>query len=462
VRVEEIQADFIPETVTPPRRPLGFLRTLLTLASNPLEAWPEAVYETPYSSVPFLGRSTHFLRMPDHVKTVLVEEADAFAKSPFQLALLRPLTGAGLLTTEGEAWRFQRRASAPAFNIEALRALTPVFAAAGRSAAERILARQATTRAADMLEEMQRATLEVILDTILSGAGEAFSYDRVAGAVASYVETLGRPDMLDLLRAPAFVPRLRGGRGRKAAGLLRSAAEAAVGSRRSGAEARKDFLARLMEARDPETGVGLSDEALRDNVVTFIAAGHETTALALSYALYLIANAPQVQDRLAREAFAVCGEGPVTAATVEKLAFHEQVLKEAMRLYPPVAAIDRQALRDVRAGGLDIRKGDIVLVLIYVMHRHRLLWREPARFMPERFSDEDSKGRHRFQFLPFGGGPRVCIGMKFAYLEAAAILAELVRKVEFLPCPGHRVHPRLMITLRPDGGMPLRVRERRP
>jgi cytochrome P450 len=450
---------FIPQTIKPPARPLGFFRTLATLASNPIEAWPEAVYQTPYSRIRTVGRTTHFLRMPEHVKGVLVDYPDAFAKSPFQLGILGPLTGQGLLTAEGDAWRFQRRAASPAFNIEALRALVPVFVSAGENAADRLLAEPASAPR-DVLEDMQRATLEVIVETILGGASDAFSFERVAAAVSDYVESLGRPDPLDILGAPPFIPRIRGRRGRRAARLLRAAAQAAVAGRGGALAPRRDFLEQLMLARDPETGAGLSPDELRDNVVTFIAAGHETTALALTYALYLIANAPDVQARLVEEVGRICGDGPITAEAVERMEYHEMTLKEAMRLYPPVAAIDRVCLRDVSIGEIAVRRGDLVLLLIYPMHRHALLWEQPEAFLPERFSAAAARGRHRFQFLPFGGGGRVCIGSKFAYLEAAAILAALVRRLAFLPNPAHKVHPRLMITLRPDRGMPLYVRPR--
>jgi cytochrome P450 len=216
----------------------------------------------------------------------------------------------------------------------------------------------------------------------------------------------------------------------------------------------------LLAARDPETGRGLSDIELRDNVVTFIGAGHETTALALTFSLYLIANAPEVQDRLVREVQEVCGDAQIDAAMVDALPFHEQVIKEAMRLYPPVAIIDRMAREDVDLGDVKVKKGDLAFALTYVMHRHKRLWEHPERFDPDRFSEEGSKSIQRFQYMPFGAGPRICIGMKFAYMEAVAILATLVRALRFRSNPAHRVEPNIRITLRPEGGMPLYVARR--
>lgn len=450
------RAGFVPQTVTPPERPLGWVRGILATIRNPLTAWPTAMFDNLYHGVPWMGRVFHYVRSPDLVRGVLLDEADAFEKSPFQRRVLRPAVGDGLLTSEGEHWRFQRRAAAPAFRIDALRAMVPTFASAAETTAAR-MAQAGRAARLDVMTEMNRTTLDVIVRTILGGEDPGFRHEAVAGAVETYLETMGHPDLFDMFGAPDWIPRPWAARGRKAAGELNQAAVDAIARRRASGETRADLLGLLLAARDPETGAGLSDIELRDNVVTFIGAGHETTALALTYALYLIANHPETQARLLAEAREVCGEAPVDAGMVDRLAFHEQVIKEAMRLYPPVAIIDRAAVRDVTIGEAKFAKGDIAFVMIYVMHRHRKLWERPELFDPERFSPERSEGRHRFSYLPFGAGPRICIGMKFAYMEAVAILATLVRRLEFSSEPAHVVRPNVRITLRPEGGMPLRV-----
>ena len=314
----------------------------------------------------------------------------------------------------------------------------------------------------NMMSEMQHATLDVIVETILGGADPNFGYDRIKTTVEDYMQVMGKPDMLDMVGAPPWVPRPWGGKGRRAASALRRSAVNAIDRRRASGETRNDLLGLLLAARDPETGRGFSDDELRDNVVTFIGAGHETTALTLTFALYLIANAPEVQDRLLREVLDVAGDKPIDAAMVDELKFHEQVIKESMRLYPPVAIIDRMAAEDIDLGDAKVKKGDFAFALIYVMHRHKMLWENPERFDPDRFSEERAKGMHRFQYIPFGAGPRICIGMKFAYMEAVAILATLVRALRFHPNPAHRVEPNIRITLRPEGGMPLHVESRVP
>lgn len=451
--------DFIPQTVTPPDAPLPLVRGLMQMIANPLHVWPKAMYANPYHGVKWIGRTFHYFRKPEHMKAVFLDHADIFRKSQFQKKLVGPALGDGLLTSEGEHWRFQRRAASPAFRIDALRALVPAFSTSAQNTIERILAMPAGTPI-DMQAEMQHATLDVIVETILGGADPNFGYTRIAGTVEDYMQVMGKPDVLDLFGTPNWVPRPWGGKGRRAAAALRASAVNAIARRRALGETRNDLLGLLLAARDPETGRGFSDVELCDNVVTFIGAGHETTALTLAFTLYLIANTPDVQDRLVREVQDVCGDRPIDAAMLEDLVYHEQVIKEAMRLYPPVALIDRVAMQDIEFDGVQVKKGDFAFNLIYVMHRHQTLWDKPARFDPERFSPENAKRIHRFQFMPFGAGPRICIGMKFAYMEAVAILATLVRSLRFLPNAAHKVEPNIRITLRPEGGMPLYVERR--
>ncbi len=450
---------FVPDAPPPPAQPLGMVRGLIQMTRNPIKVWPRMMYEQPYHGVRWLGRRFHYFRTPAHIKALLLDHADVFEKSPFQRRLLTPATGEGLLTSEGDHWKFQRRAASPAFRIDALRALVPAFTTSAQDTVARIR-EAAPGERIDVMAQMQQATLDVILETILGGSDPGFSHDKVAGAVSDYVAALGRPDMLDMFNVPGWIPRPWAAHGRRAAETLKASAVDAIERRRASGEERNDLLGLLLAARDPETGKGLSDIELRDNVVTFIGAGHETTALALTYALYLIANAPGIQNRLVAEVREACGDAPVSAQMLDAMPFHEQVIKEAMRLYPPVAIIDRMANRDITIGDIEVKEGDLGFALIWVMHRHKLLWERPEAFDPDRFSPERSAGRDRHQFIPFGAGPRICIGMKFAYMEAVAILATLVRDLRFLPDPDYTLHPNIRITLRPEEGMSLFVEPR--
>ena len=450
---------FIPQTVTPPEKPLPLVRGLLQMIANPLYVWPRAMYENHYHGARWLGRTFHYFRKPEHMKAMFLDHADVFRKSPFQRKLVGPALGDGLLTSEGEHWKFQRRAASPAFRIHALRALVPAFSSSAEATVERMKA-SSSGKPIDVMGEMQHTTLDVIVETILGGADPNFGYDAMSTSVEDYMQTMGKPDMLDMFGAPAWLPRPWGGKGRRAAAGLKQSAVNAIERRRASGADRKDLLGLLLAARDPETGRGLSDDELRDNVVTFIGAGHETTALTLTFSLYLIANTPEVQDRLLREVLDVCGDKPIDAAMIDAMPYHEQVIKEAMRLYPPVAIIDRIATTDIDLGDAQIKKGDLAFALIYIMHRHKKLWDNPELFDPDRFSEAHAKAIPRFQYMPFGAGPRICIGMKFAYMEAVAILATLVRALRFLPNPAHTVEPNIRITLRPERGMPLFVEPR--
>lgn len=445
---------FVPQTVIPPDRPLPLVRGLLQMIANPLYVWPRAMYENPYHGVKWIGRTFHYFRRPEHMKAVFLDHAAIFVKSQFQKKLVGPALGDGLLTAEGDHWKFQRRAASPAFRIDALRALVPAFSQSAQDTIERIRAMPAG-QPVDVMQEMQHATLDVIVETILGGADPEFGYDRMAQIITDYIDTMGKPDLLDMFGTPPWVWRPWGARGRRRAAELQISAVNAIRRRRASGQERKDLLGLLLAARDPETRRGLSDDELRDNVVTFIGAGHETTALALTFALYLVANAPEVQERLVREVLDVCGSRPIDADMVDDLVYTEQVIKEAMRLYPPVALIDRVATEDIDLGDVRVKKGDFAFNLIYIMHRHRMLWDNPERFDPDRFAPERAREMHRFQFMPFGAGPRICIGMKFAYMEAVAMLATLLRELRFRPNPAHRVEPNIRITLRPEGGMPL-------
>jgi len=212
-----------------------------------------------------------------------------------------------------------------------------------------------------------------------------------------------------------------------------------------------------MRARDPETGQTMNDEQLIDNLLTFYLAGHETTARALAWTLYLISQSPEWAAALEEEVARVTGGGPVEGAHLERLVLVQQVLKESMRLYPPVPLINRQCVAAARLDGVEVLPGATVVMPIYAMHRHAKRWEDPDAFDPARFAPERESKIPRYQYIPFGAGPRICIGMAFAMLEATAMLATLLREARFAPVPGHEPTPVARVTLQPGGGLPLQV-----
>jgi len=242
--------------------------------------------------------------------------------------------------------------------------------------------------------------------------------------------------------------------------LLRAAVAALITERRAQPEAKDDLLHRLMQARDPETGQSMNDGQLVDNLLTFYLAGHETTAKALTWTLYLLARSPQWTRALEEEIARVTGGVQVHAEHIDKLVLTQQVLKESMRLYPPVPMMTRQAVAATRLGDHPIRAGTSVVMPIYAIHRHAKRWADADAFDPARFAPEKEAAIPRYQYMPFGAGPRICIGAGFAMMEATAMLATLLRNARFAPVAGREPAPVARVTLIPGGGMPLQVRVR--
>ena len=448
----ETAAFFKPATVEPPPRQLPPLRTLLAMHRNALEAMDAELFGLPFRKSRSLGRDYLTICDPGLMQAVLLDQADAFGRSELQQRAFRPLAGEGLLVAEGAEWRRQRRAAAPAFRHEALRRMVPAFAAAAEASAARL---RAAAGPVDVEPEMRRATLQVVMDTLLA------SYDGARPEVLAHTlfgDVVVRPTVLDMMGAPGWIPAPGRGLYRRRLRALRAQAEEAVRRRREADLESGDLLGAMLAARDPESGAGLSDQQLVDNILTFIGAGHETTAVTLTWALYLIANAPEVQGRLRAEAKAALGDGPVTADGLDALPFHEQVLDETLRLFTPGPLILRTAVRDADLGPVQVKAGTEVFCNLYVLHRSPRLWEDPASFDPDRFSPERKAGRRRFAFIPFGAGPRVCIGARFAIMEAKVFLATFLRAFAVEPASAVQPLPRFRLTTGPDRGMPLRIR----
>lgn len=452
---------FVPPRVIPPAAPLSFVRAVAKLLDNPIEAWPQAVYEERYwepRSLGVPGWRYLYVLDPDAIRDVLLQKQGDFSKGAVFRRMLRPALGDAILTAEGAHWRWQRQAAAPAFRHERLLSMTPSMT----RAAEATLARWRVGVAGayrDIARDMVHATFDVILETMLSG-GEGLDIDEASREIGVYLETLGQPNVADLFGVPAWLRVVSNPRGARALRYLKRAVGDVV-KRRRGADVRRgDLVDILLQAVDPETGRQMSDQDLRDNIITFISAGHETTALALTWALYLNSSHRPTEERMLAEIDAVAGDAPIGPEHIERLAFTKRVVQEAMRLFPPVAILPRAAERDTEIGDVRVKAGTTLLIPIYALHRHRALWKDPDHFDPERFAAANSGSRHRFAYLPFGGGPRICIGMSFAMIEATAMLATFVRGAHFAHDPAHQIRPLVRITMRPQGGMPMLVTPR--
>ena len=451
---------FRPPIPTPREGPIGPLQLIAILRRNPLELWSKAHYEQPILVGKTMLGERAVVNDPAAVRRVFLDNAANYRKDELQLRVLRPGLGSGLLTAEGEDWRAQRRALAPLFSPRQVVAFAPAMHAVARANVER-LRRKRDGRVVDLTEETARLTLEMLEHTLFSeGLGRnASEFQR---AVTRYFETAGRIDPFDLLGLPAFVPRLGRRRARGTLDFFAHAVADIIGARRAllarGEPGPRDILALLLEAQDPETGEGMSEDNVRANIVTFIGAGHETTANALTWTLYLLSRAPDWRDQVEREIDSVFD---ATRTDVpDNLPITKAVLEEALRLYPPAAILSREAIDADVLAGRRIRAGTVVTIAPFLLHRHRMLWRDPDVFDPSRFLGPERETIDRFAYLPFGAGPRVCIGQGFAMAEGVIALAHLVAAFRFDLVKDHPVEPVQRITLRPKHGMRMMLAER--
>lgn len=445
-----------PPTVEPASRPLPLLPFLWRFIANPLRAFPQAVYEQPIV-VMRRGRTLAWVTAPALVERILLHEHALFPKTPLEKRVFAQTLGEGILTSEGPAWRWQRRIAAPLFRHQELLAHVPAMSGAAEELVSRWRAEQ-ETRVRHIDQDMTNATFAVFVHTLLDGA-EAADGELIKRRGSDFLERISWEVAWALVGLPPWVWHPAKRSMRSAAADLRAASARIIARRRAaGGAPGDDVLGRLMTARDPETGEPMSDKQLGDNLLTFIAAGHETTAKALTWTLYLLARAPEWQLRVREEVAAVAGEERIGAGHLSLLAVTQRVLKESMRLYPPAPVMTRMAARDVVLEGHALPAGTLLTIPIFAVHRHRRLWEDPDRFDPDRFLPEREAEQLRTQFMPFGFGPRTCIGMSFAMLEATAILATLVRSAAFGWDGRHLPEPVSRVTLRPKGGMPLSVR----
>jgi cytochrome P450 len=445
-------APLYPPTVAPRRGRLSLPRFLFTFVRNPLRVLPEAVYREPIFQY---GDRVTWVTDPALIKTVLLDARDSFAKTPLERRVLGPLLGKGILISDGVDWRWQRQTAAPLFrHADVLRYVPAMIAAADETIADWRASAPGATQRVD--ENMTKATFRVISETMLPG-GDTYVGPALERSNLDYLLPISWPIAYAVVGLPAWLPFPGRAGMRRAEQRMRLAVADMIRARRDNASDRDDLFARLLRAKDPETGRPMGDEQLVDNLLTFLLAGHETTAKALTWALYLVARAPDWEARMVDEIRRVAGDAPIAPEHIEHLVDVTKVVKEAMRLYPPAPVLTRITTRDLELGGKQLAAGSLVVLPIFAIHRHRQQWNDPDRFDPDRFSPEREAQYSRYQFMPFGAGPRICIGASFAMIEATAMLATFVRAAHFEVPAGHTPTPISRVTLRPRGGMPLEV-----
>jgi cytochrome P450 len=450
-----------PQPLVPPSPPrasetMSVFGRMAAMRRSAMETWGQRAYEEDIVQGRFFGRRSFILNTPDAIRHVLVDNYENYTRTPVGIRVLRPLVGEGLLIAEGRTWKYQRRTLAPAFTPRAVTPLVPHMIAATDETIAKL--QESCGVPVDLREAMQRMTLEIAGRTMFS-----FGMGRHGAALRDFVmeygDGLAQPRFLDLLLpvgwpSPQDFARARF-RKRWTRFVAMLMAERRAAGKNEGAPPR-DLFDLMGAARDPESGEAFTDEQLGDQVATMILAGHETTATALFWSLYLLALDPATQEKLAAEVAGAAVDGELA---IERLKFTRAVIDETMRLYPPAFLIARSAAAADTIAGLPVRKNDLVLIAPWLLHRHEKLWNQPNAFIPSRFMP-GAPTPDRFAYLPFGVGARVCIGAHFALVEATLALAKMIGAFRVELLDKEPVMPVGIVTTQPDRSPMFRIARR--
>jgi cytochrome P450 len=395
-------------------------------------------------------------RNPEHIRRIFVDNAANYTKQTRGYAKARISLGDGLVTSEGELWQRQRRIATPAFSRQRIAGFAGMMTDATTRMLDEWRARSRDAQPLDVFQEMMRLTLQIALQTLMGVTAER-EIGELSGAVTEVLERTN--DIItNPFSLPPSIPTPRSRRFKRAIETLdRFVYETIARRRAEGASSSRpdDLLSMLLNARDEETGQGMSDKQLRDEAVTILIAGHETTANALTWAFYLLSENPRTFEALRSElTLALNGRVP-TFDDLPKLPYARAVFEESMRLYPPAWMIGRCAKSQDTIGNYLVPAGTFVLVSPYVTHRHPALWDNPDQFDPSRFIDGRADALAKFAYVPFGGGQRFCIGSNFALMEGTLLLATIAQACRLTTDAGFIPEPYAMITLRPKTGLPM-------
>lgn len=422
----------------------GFIEATWKFIRNPIEGFGPLTYRQPIVTAKTAGQTLHIISDPVGMNEILVRQADKFTKTAIDARILGPATKEGLLSVHGDQWKRQRKSVAPIFRKRHMKDLAPLIAQAIEDFKLTIDRRPKL----DLSDAMADLTFDVLAKALL-GDPKGLDRDRLRTATRAVVTGAGtlRPD--DLLPWPRWVPRPMTPRGSSALKRLKRAADDLIAER---TQHPADDLVGLLIGAD-----NLSQRERRDNLIGFFIAGHETTALTLTWALYLLGRHRPTLERVRAEVLDVCGSDPLTYEQLDSLLLTRAVIDETMRLYPPAPLLNREPQIEVEVLGRTLKPGDAILLNNYVMHRTERLWDNPLLFDPDRFLRDPALRGKGAPYMPFGAGPRICVGAAFAVMEAVMVLATLARDYDIII--GDDVFPRplMTVTLRPEGGVPARL-----
>ena len=394
----------------------------------------------------------YVLTHPDDMYEVLVTKAGSFHKHPDLKSGrtgLGRFIGNGLLTSDGEFWKRQRQLASPALHTRRVAA----YAATMVELTLGMLRRWSGGAALSISREMNMLTMRIVAKTLL-GSDVSEAIESVGRAMIEVQGVAGPPPMM-----PPWLPTPRELRRRQARRILDDVVYGFIREWRAKSEDRGDLLSMLLLARDGDEH-GMTDEEARDELVTFFLAGHETVANALNWTWFLLAQNPEAEARLHDEIDSILGDRPPAFTDLEHLPYTEMILKESMRLYPPAWIVSRQAMEAVQVGEYVMPEGTAVHLVIYAAHHDARWWPQPEAFVPERFSRAEGAHLNKHAYMPFGAGPRVCVGKPFALMEGRLLIATIAQRYFLRPRPGDDVEKDALITLRPRGGLHMTVHPR--
>lgn len=452
-------APYVPPYPPRPTEDLSTLKLLRRARRNLLELWTESNFTYRFFGNTLLRRGIFVCNSAETVRQVFVDDADNVdRKSPQQRHALRPLIGDGLFISDGEIWRERRKAIAPLTHVSRIPDLAPAMTEA---AVDRLNSWRARSgEEIDALAEMAQMTADVICRTLFGSSLGHAAADTVVNAFSEYQALIGQMDLLSLLGLPEFLPRLQGWRIRRAAARIHGVIDRLTAEiRNAGASGDAALIRGLMD--EAAEGGALSAEALRNETAVLFMAGHETTANTLAWAWFLLSQDVMTEARVHAEVDAL-GGAPATYADLPRLRFVRAVIEETLRLYPPVPF----QLRETRQGRIisnrTVPAGSIMMLVPWLLHRHKLWWEQPDAFVPDRFMPGGSGIPNRYVYVPFSIGPRVCTGAAFGLTEAILTLATLAQEFRLVLRPGWQVMPVCRLTLRPGDTLPMRLVPRRP
>ncbi len=400
----------------------------------------------------FANRDSYLINNPEDIRKVLVEESDKYYKAPIYRIILSRFLGNGLLTSDGDFWKRQRKLAQPAFHSKRIQAYADTMV----DYTQRMVDGWQVGETRNINRDMMHLTLNIVVKSLFNTEiGE--EADRIGEALTTVLEASNEGVQSVLQMLPEWIPLPRNIRNKQGVRQLDEIIMRIIDERRASKEDNGDLLSMLLLAED-ENGSHMTDKQLRDEVVTIVLAGHETTANALSWAWYLISQHPEVEAKLHAELDTVLGGRTPTLADLRQLEYTSAIFKEAMRLYPPIPSIGRMAIEPVELGGYSLPTGSTILISPHVVHRDSRWWDRPDEFIPERFSKEQEKSIARYSYLPFSTGPRVCIGNSFAEMESVLILATIAQRFHLRLDPADQeVAPEPTLTLRPRDNLLMRL-----